>query len=324
MPTNIYFSQKVKSEQSLYEDIIIESLKIYGQDVYYLPREIVNEDKIFGEDVPSKFGSSYKIEMYIDNIEGFDGEGDLFSKFGVQIRDQATFTVARRRWSNTVGQMDNQINSVRPREGDLIYLQLSNKLFEIMQVEHEQPFYQLSNLPTYKMRCELFEYNDENLETGIDAIDTIEDIGYKIRLNLDASVRDAYNPADYDDLSYTPMDFVIGDNVYQLKANGSTIRGEVYEYNRDSDYIVVGHIGTDSGVFGMFEVGTITNDRSDRIDSDNLLFPLIITREILSTAEILASQNSYAQNDVFDTEENSLVLDFLDFSETNPFGDPGD
>ena len=157
MATNHYFSQKVRSEQDLYEDIIIESLKIYGQDVYYLPRDIVNEDKILGDDVPSRFNSSYKIEMYIENVEGFDGEGDLFTKFGVEIRDQATFVVSRKRWANSVARYDNELSSVRPLEGDLIYLPLSNKLFQIMQVEHEQPFYQLSNLPTYKLRTELFE-----------------------------------------------------------------------------------------------------------------------------------------------------------------------
>ena len=175
MATNVYFSQKVKSEQLLYEDIVIESLKMYGQDVYYLPRDIVNEDKILGEDVPSRFNSAYKIEMYIENIEGFDGEGDLFTKFGVEIRDQATFIVARRRWNYAVARHDNELESVRPREGDVIYLPLSNSMFQIMAVEHEQPFYQISNLPTYKMRCELFEYSDEDLDTGISTIDSIED-----------------------------------------------------------------------------------------------------------------------------------------------------
>ena len=125
---------------------------MYGQDVYYLPRTIVNEDKIFGDDVPSRFSASYKVEMYIENVEGFDGEGDLFTKFGVEIRDQATFVVARRRWSSTVNRYDNAINSDRPREGDLVYLPLSNSMFQIMAVEHEQPFYQLSNLAVYKLR----------------------------------------------------------------------------------------------------------------------------------------------------------------------------
>ena len=93
MATSLHFSQKVRSEQNLYEDIVIESLKIYGQDVYYLPRTIVNEDTILGEDIPSKFGSAYKIEMYIENIDGFDGEGDLFTRFGVEIRDAATLSL---------------------------------------------------------------------------------------------------------------------------------------------------------------------------------------------------------------------------------------
>ena len=185
MARNPYFSQKVRSEQNLYEDIIIESLKMYGQDVYYLPRDTVNEDRILGEDVPSSFNSSYKVEMYIENTEGFDGEGDLFTKFGVEIRDQATFIVARKRWTQTVAKYDNDIDSVRPREGDLIYLSLSNSLFEITHVEHEQPFYQLSNLPTYKLRCELFEYNDENLDTGIEVIDDIEvDYAYTYKVTV--------------------------------------------------------------------------------------------------------------------------------------------
>ena len=186
MATNPYFSQKVKSEQSLYEDIIIESLKMYGQDVYYLPREIVNEDKILNEDVPSQFSNAYKVEMYITNIDGFEGEGDLFTKFGVEIRDAATVVVARKRWTQTVASYDNDINSIRPREGDLIYLPLSQSVFQIMFVEHEQPFYQLSNLATYQLRCELFEYNDEDLDTGINAIDSIEgEYAYEYVLTVD-------------------------------------------------------------------------------------------------------------------------------------------
>jgi hypothetical protein len=173
MATNVYFSQGRRSEQRLYEDIIIESLKIYGQDVYYLPRDILNEDKVFGQDIPSRFNSSWKIEMYIENVEGFDGEGDLFTKFGVEIRDQATFIVARKRWTDAVKRLDNDIpdTQVRPNEGDIIYLPLSNSMFQIMHVEHEQPFYQIQNLPTYKLRCELFEYTGEELDTGIDVID---------------------------------------------------------------------------------------------------------------------------------------------------------
>jgi len=182
---NLYFSDAVRSEQNLYEDIIIESLKIYGQDVYYLPRDIINEDKIFGHDVPSRFNSSHKIEMYIENVEGFDGEGDLFTRFGVEIRDEATFVVSRRRWEQTIKRYDNEITGERPREGDVIYLPLSNSMFQIMHVEHEQPFYQLSNLPVYKLRAQLFEYNDEDFDTGVEAIDNIEkDYSYQYKVTV--------------------------------------------------------------------------------------------------------------------------------------------
>ena len=131
---NFYFSQQVRSEQNLYEDIIIESLKIYGQDVYYLPRTVMEEDRILGDAVTSRFSSSYKIEMYIENTEGFDGEGDLFTRFGVEIRDEATFIVSRRRWKSVVASADNTIINERPKEGDLIYLPLTKSLFEIMHV----------------------------------------------------------------------------------------------------------------------------------------------------------------------------------------------
>src|SRR6056300_1080908 len=183
---NLYFSDKVRSEQNLYEDIVIESLQMYGQDVYYLPRDLVGEDKIFGQDVPSRFNSSHKIEMYIENVEGFDGEGDLFTRFGVEIRDEATFVVSRRRWEQTVKRYDNEISVARPAEGDLIYLPLSKSFFQISHVEHEQPFYQLSNLPVYKLRCQLFEYTGEDMDTGIDVLDDLESkYAYKYILTLD-------------------------------------------------------------------------------------------------------------------------------------------
>ena len=186
MATNLYFSQKVRSEQNLYEDIVIEALKTYGQDVFYLPRDIVYEDTILGDDPVSSFNSSYMLEMYIENTEGFDGEGDLFTRFGVEIRDEATFVVSRRRWADTVARYDNEITVERPAEGDVIYLPLTNKFFQITHVEHEQPFYQLSNLPVFKLRCQLFEYTGEDMDTGIDVLDDLEGkYAYKYVLTLD-------------------------------------------------------------------------------------------------------------------------------------------
>lgn len=173
MARNFYFSEKVRTEINLYEDLIIEALKIYGQDVYYLPRTTVNEDTILGEDPSSRLSASHKIEMYIENQDGFDGEGDLFSRFGVEIRDEATFVVAKSRWAAQVGR-SNALQGDRPNEGDLIYLPLTKSLFEIRHVEHEQPFYQIENVPTFKMRCTLFEYSGEDLDTGTAEIDQIE------------------------------------------------------------------------------------------------------------------------------------------------------
>lgn len=171
----------------LYENIIIESLKIYGQDLYYLPRELVNEDVLLGDDVTSRFPTSHKIEMYVENTEGFDGEGDLFTRFGVEIRDEATFVVARSRFAAQVRRPDNEIQTERPTEGDLIYLPLTNKMFEIQHVEHEQPFYQIENLPVYKMRCTLFEYTGEDFDTSIDAIQDIEQRGtYQYAISVTA------------------------------------------------------------------------------------------------------------------------------------------
>ena len=171
----------------LYESLIIESLKIYGQDVYYLPRDLVNEDTLLGEDVVSRFPTSHKIEMYVENTEGFDGEGDLFTRFGVEIRDEVTLVVARTRFAAQVRRPDNDIVTDRPTEGDLVYFPLTNKMFEIRHVEHESPFYQIENLPVYKLRCTLFEYQGEDFDTSIADIQDIEKSGtYQYKLTIKA------------------------------------------------------------------------------------------------------------------------------------------
>ena len=292
MATNIYFSQKVKSEQSLFEDIVIEALKTYGQDVYYLPRDIVNKDPIFGDDIPSRFNSAYKIEMYIENVDGFDGEGDLMTKFGVELRDQATFIVARRRWDQTVKRYDNDINSVRPREGDLIYLTLSNTLFEIMHVEHELPFYQLSNLPTYKLRCEKFEYNDEDLDTNIQIIDAIEQTGYVVKLTLQDSAAKG---------------FIIGNTASQTLASGVIMSGDIVEYNDSDNILYIAHMGSTDSDYHEFVTSRIVTS----LDSDGNTLRRLVTaiNEQLNQAS--------AQNDEFASETDI----FIDFSEINPFGD---
>ena len=173
MAKNVYFSGGTRSEQRLYEDLIIESLKIYGHDVYYLPREIVSKDDLFTEDVLSKFDENYMIEMYISNYEGFEGDGSLLSKFGVRIADEATFIIAKRRWEDLIASSNNLVSAFRPNEGDAIYLPLTDQLFQIKFVEHEKPFRQLDGIQTYGLVAELMEFSNERLETGVSEIDYI-------------------------------------------------------------------------------------------------------------------------------------------------------
>ena len=174
MPTNVYFDTGTKAEQHLYEDLIIEQLSIYGQEVFYIPRTLVKEDELFGEDTLSKFDDSYLIEMYFENVDGFEGEADIMSKFGLQIDDQGTFVVSRRRFEQLVSHDSNLIVKTRPNEGDLIYFSKLSKLFEISFVEDEAPFFQIHNVPAFKLKVKTFEYSSEILDTGITEIDAIE------------------------------------------------------------------------------------------------------------------------------------------------------
>ena len=129
MPTNTHFSHAVSSEQHLYEDIVVESLRMYGHELLYLPRKVVEEEDIFNEEVQAQFLDAYSVEMYIENTDGFEGDGDLMSKFGVEVRDQATFIISVRTWERFVSLDSNLASSFRPNEGDLIYMPLSGSMF---------------------------------------------------------------------------------------------------------------------------------------------------------------------------------------------------
>ena len=174
MPTNVYFDTGTTSEQRLYEDLIIEQLKIYGQDVYYLPRKLANKDTIFGEDPASSFDDSYIIEMYVDNSDGYMGEQEIIKKFGLELRDDIRFTLSKLRWEQLI-KKNSDLVAERPQEGDLVYFPTTKAFFEIQFVEHEQPFYQQSALPVYKLSCTRFEYSSERIDTGSAEIDKVED-----------------------------------------------------------------------------------------------------------------------------------------------------
>ena len=177
MATNFYFQSGIpggrSSEQLLMEDIVIECLKIYGFDTYYIPRVAVNEDDILGEDVLNKYSSAYPLEMYMQNVTGFEGDGDLLTKFGVEFRDTATFVVARRRWDEVIARSGDAVLTTRPAEGDIVYFPLTKAFFEIKRVDATDPFFQVGKLYVYKLQCELMQYSSEIFDTGVSDIDNI-------------------------------------------------------------------------------------------------------------------------------------------------------
>jgi hypothetical protein len=292
MATNPYISQGHRPEQSLYEDLVIESIKFYGQDVYYLPREVVEREDIFLDSIQSQFSDAYKVEVFIENTEGFEGEGDLFTKFGIELRDQATFVIARRRWRELVGDRLTQ-HEFRPREGDVIYLPLSESLFQVMKVETESPFYQLNQLPLFRLQCELFEYSDEDFDTGIEEIDVVErEAAFQYHVQMGAP--------DSDEGGF----YYIGEKVVQT-FDDFTLEGEVTAWNSETRILSIAHTGADDGAYHIW-----TTDRIIEADSGARYTPTQVSEDINEIQPL-------SQNKIFDDFEN----DFVDFSERNPFGD---
>ena len=286
MPTNVYFDTGTTREQHLYEDLIIEQLRIYGQDVYYIPRKLLGEDKVFSEDTASKFEDAYLIEMYMDNIDGYEGEKELMSKFGLDIQDDATFTVARRRWEQFVSVDNNIIESSRPNEGDLIYWSKGNKLFEITFVDKDDPFYQVHNLPTYKLKCKTFEYGSEALDTGISEIDAIEDANSLNQLSHQMTTEQSgtFNEG------------------FRLEDGTGLLLQETYV----------------SGVIAGQQLVSEDETHGGSIALENTVEGAETSYIILETYKVDTIDEN-AQNDLFDSEDDNV----LDFSESNPFGDAG-
>ena len=283
MPTNVFFNHAVGTEQHLYEDLVVESLRMYGHETMYLPRQVIEEDSILNEDVQSKFGDAYSVEMYIENTDGFEGEGDLMSKFGLQIRDQATFVISLRSWERFISLDSNLATSFRPNEGDLIYFPLSGSMFEIKFVEHEDPFYQVGKLFVFKLRCELFEYSQEDFDTGIGDIDLIEDEqAYSLNMTMNNG-----NATDY-----------IANETLAL--NG-TVVAEVVSWNQPTSTLLAKDITT------TLQVGDVLNGANGA----NFTIASIDDR-------MTFNNDAAAQNLDFENKDSS----YLDLSETNPFGEP--
>ena len=233
MPVNHYFQDGNgignTAEKRLYEDLIIEGLKIYGQDVYYLPRTLVNRDLILGEDMLSKFSSALLLEAYMETTEGFAGEQEIINKFGLEIREDTTFMIAKRRFDEAVDEKATLVAEGRPNEGDIIYMPLMNSFFEIQFVQDQEPFFQLGQLPVYKLVCTSWEYSSERLDTGVGPIDSAEDQYSLDQLNHQFSLENETGSLLLEN------DSVSGDSNYLLLETYALQTQSAYANNNDLD-----------------------------------------------------------------------------------------
>ena len=300
MPTrNLYFSHGTRNERFLYEDLMIEQLRVFGQEVVYLPREIVARDTILGEDALSKFEETYMIEMYVENVSGFEGEGDIISKFGLEVRDDVTLVVSKRRFDLLVDQKSNLLAQDRPKEGDVIYMPIFKKMFQIQFVEDEDPYYQIADIPLFKLKCTTFEYSHEKLDTGIDAIDDIEttlsndQLAHQISLETGVGTTGAL-------LMETP-------SLSQLQLDGTDT------------------LSTDSGsglVLNSAD-GTNVDEGDDILLEDDLGdYKYLLLEDFVHDTKDAGAQNlEFIQESGLDSEFDPED-DIFDFTERNPFGDP--
>ena len=272
-------------EQKTIENLIVETIEIYGQDIYYVPRTIVNKDTVFGEDSDTKFESAKAIRAYVNNVEGWEGQGELLSKFGVRIEDKTTFIFSRDKFKEHVD--DSTVLNVegRPNEGDLIWFPTTKHLFQIMFVEAEKPFYQLGKGYVWECQCELFEYSDEEIDTGITDLDAIETaFANAITVGLVAGGSGT---------------FTVGETI---TGGTSNVTAEVKSFDASTRTLIVINR---SGTFSVPE--TLTGGTSS-------------ASWTTATYNTIQNTNSeYDQNNDFETADN----DIIDFSETNPFGTVG-
>ncbi len=264
MATNAFFSHAVKTEQNLVEDLIVESLRFYGHNCYYLPRKIVNENLILGDAAESSFEDAYEIEMYLEGNDGFEGEGELYSKFGIETRESAQFVLSRRSWERFVSLDANLATGVRPNEGDLVYFPLSNSLFQIKFVEHENTFYQLGKLYTFKLSCDLYEYSGEDFDTNINAIDNDMDLASGAITTLTL--------ADTSSL----RDFIVGEKVSQQITESIIIQGTVAAWSEDTNKLSIAKISTNDTTstyqtFSLTDTTTGLIKTEDSLDGDLLI-----------------------------------------------------
>lgn len=283
MAINPYFKNQRK-EQDVLEELAIETIKIHGQNMIYIPRTMTNEDALFGEDTQSVFNNGYESEMYISNVDGFEGEGDIISKFGLQINDTATFVVSRKRFRQTVGDFESEID--KPREGDIIYMPLTKGLFQITFVETENPFHQLGKLYTYDLTVELIKYSKEQFNTGWPDID-----------NLGAA-RD--NPVIQFSIGGHTGEFLVGETI----TDAAGVTAEVISWNTSANLMEVAGRTAAAGMSGG-----ITGSNSSAFGTIGSTAGLGITTESL--------------NDPFGSNSDIQLegQEFINFSDKDPFSE---
>jgi hypothetical protein len=307
VPTNFYFnnfpSNQITSEQLLIEDLVIESMQIYGMDVYYLPRSIANNnevDYLYGEDPLKQYKSAHSVEMYLENVTGMDGEGDFISKFGLEIRDEITLLVSRRRFKYVVSSKNSEVQ--RPREGDLIFVPLVNNFFEITFVEHEDEqamFYTLGrgrggNVYLYALKMKKYVFSNEVINTGIETVDEQIRSNYlRTRINLNSGNLKFQN----DEIIYQGTDLA-----------NSTAQAIVYEskLNVPEKYVDV------IRVRGNFKTGNVIGVSSGAVWNANV--------ESMLKSDFATMDNIF--EDIVDNDRiEKESVQILDWTERNPFGE---
>jgi hypothetical protein len=340
---NYYFENFENSmEQTLIEDLVIESIKVYGMDVWYIPRTLstlqngvrVIRDDILNEDDLSTFNDAYMAEMYVKSVDGFEGEGDFLSKFGLEIRDSITMTIAKRTYESEIG--TNESNT-RPREGDLIYLPLNNKIFEIQHVEHESIFYQMGSIQMYDLRAELFEFSGERFTTGQKFIDEAFDkvdlfvpsdsVTYGVKYDNGFLLMDTTKLPFASHVKNLSIELEIGRTYVfdQTDLTNSAKRLQIYTTSDPStDVLVAGQVTAGTlGGSGAKTTFTPTTTGTNAVAPGEYYYRTDDGTEygtitlVASRIDNVEAYDALADNTTVGTFADNLI----DFTETNPFGD---
>ena len=308
MATNPYFKKDYSGEQDVLEDLTVELIKTMGRDMYYIPRNILDMDMLFGEGLQVNYKNGIPLEMYIDSVSGFDGQGDIAGKFGIEVKDNILLTLSKKRFKEEV--QTRFVNIIRPREGDLIYFPLAKAIFEINFVEHENPFYQFGKLFSYKLTCELFTYNQEEVTTGTTEIDNVVSENQEVitRLTLIPTV------------SGETQGFYIGEKIYQV--SGVTGSGATLSNATFTAYIA--SPGTTGFAYISATTGNVLNSASllytIRGDSSNLEF-YVISKQAGNTLSVVNSEDRSMQGDNADISLESKIKGLINYTESDPFSE---